>query len=105
MKKILTKKGFTLIELIVVIAILAILAAILIPSLTGYLQRAEAARDEANARAYYSEVALAAAVGDDPTTIVEPADLTCSFTWAAGSTVVSDFTCDNAAGDGPWTFQ
>jgi type IV pilus assembly protein PilA len=54
MKKILTKKGFTLIELIVVIAILAILAAILIPSLTNYLERANDARDQANARAYYT---------------------------------------------------
>ena len=30
------KKGFTLVELIVVLVILAILAALLIPALTGY---------------------------------------------------------------------
>lgn len=58
MKKILTKKGFTLIELIVVIAILAILAAILIPSLTNYLAKATQAKDQANARSYYSAVVL-----------------------------------------------
>lgn len=58
MKKILTKKGFTLIELIVVIAILAILAAILIPSLTNYLAKATQAKDQANARSYYSTVVL-----------------------------------------------
>jgi prepilin-type N-terminal cleavage/methylation domain-containing protein len=34
------KKGFTLVELIVVLVILAILAAILIPTLTGYIQKA-----------------------------------------------------------------
>ena len=33
-------KGFTLVELIVVLVILAILAAILIPTLTGYIQKA-----------------------------------------------------------------
>lgn len=35
------KKGFTLIELIVVLVILAILAALLIPALTGYIDRAK----------------------------------------------------------------
>ncbi len=35
------KKGFTLIELIIVIAILAILAAILIPNMIGYLDKAK----------------------------------------------------------------
>lgn len=34
------KKGFTLVELIVVLVILAIMAAILVPALTGYIDRA-----------------------------------------------------------------
>ena len=34
------KKGFTLVELIVVLVILAILAALLVPALTGYIDRA-----------------------------------------------------------------
>lgn len=34
------KKGFTLVELIVVLVILAILAAILVPALTGYIDKA-----------------------------------------------------------------
>lgn len=76
MKKILTKKGFTLIELIVVIAILAILAAILIPSLMNYIDRANDAKDEANARSLYSQVMLEFATDPeyDPSTMVVPKD-------------------------------
>ena len=39
-RKKLNKKGFTLVELIVVLVILAILAALLIPALTGYIDKA-----------------------------------------------------------------
>lgn len=59
MKKLLrNKKGFTLIELIVVIAILAILAAILIPSLLNYMKAANKAQAESNARTKLTENAL-----------------------------------------------
>jgi len=57
MKK-LNKKGFTLIELIVVIAILAILAAILIPAITGYITKATNGKDQANCRSIYAETAM-----------------------------------------------
>ncbi|MEG0292331.1 MAG: prepilin-type N-terminal cleavage/methylation domain-containing protein [Anaerovoracaceae bacterium] len=40
-KAIRNKKGFTLVEVIVVLVILAILAAILIPSMVGYINKAE----------------------------------------------------------------
>lgn len=46
-----TKHGFTLVELIVVLVILAILAALLIPALTGYIDKARKSQVVAETRA------------------------------------------------------
>lgn len=45
-------KGFTLVELIVVLAVLAVLAGLLVPSLTGYIDKAKKAKSLANAKGF-----------------------------------------------------
>ena len=49
-KRNLDNKGFTLVELIVVLVILAILAAILVPALLGYIDQAKSKQSMINAR-------------------------------------------------------
>ena len=50
------KKGFTLIELIVVVAILVALMLMLVPKLTGFTKDATITANEANARAIYTAI-------------------------------------------------
>ena len=55
MKKRLNKKGFTLIEMLVVIAIIAVLVAIIIPVVVSSTDKADAAVDAANLRSVLGE--------------------------------------------------
>ncbi len=51
------QKGFTLMEMLIVIAIIAILIAIAIPIFSGQLENAREATDAANIRSAYAEAA------------------------------------------------
>lgn len=55
-KKTRNDKGFTLVELIVVLVILAILAAILVPALLGYIDKAKEQQDVLNAKSYLTAI-------------------------------------------------
>ena len=51
-----SKKGFTLVELIVVLVILAVLAAMLVPALIGYIDRAKKEKEFQAASTVYAAV-------------------------------------------------
>lgn len=60
MKRQRNKKGFTLAELLIVVAIIAVLVAISIPIFTRQLEKSREGTDLANVRAAYAEVMVAA---------------------------------------------
>lgn len=51
------KKGFTLVELVVVIAIIGVLAAILVPSMMGYVKKSRLKTANGNAKTAYNAIA------------------------------------------------
>ena len=75
------KKGFTLIEMLVVIAIIAILVAIIIPTVTSATTKAAAATNAANLRSLIAEATTDYIAGvDDNTGLVAYTASTKSFT-------------------------
>lgn len=69
------KKGFTLAELLIVVAIIAVLVAIAIPVFTAQLEKSREAVDAANIRAKYAEL-MADAITDGETEITKTVKLT-----------------------------
>ena len=92
------KKGFTLIELIVVIAILGILAALAIPRFTGTLKSSKEKTDLATIRVIESAVQLyTAETGGTPTTIddLDPEYLDATkLKWANGTLITGNIPTD-----------
>ena len=70
LKKLNNKKGFTLMEMLIVVAIIAVLVAIAIPVFNGALTKSKEAADVANVRALYAEwqVGILTENKDIPTT-------------------------------------
>lgn len=64
MRKMKNSKGFTLMEMLIVVAIIAILVAIMIPTMTSALEKARDAADAANLRSAYAE-AMVKLIQDD----------------------------------------
>jgi prepilin-type N-terminal cleavage/methylation domain-containing protein len=93
MKRRNNKKGFTLAELLIVVAIIAVLTAIAIPVFSGQLVKAKEGADMANVRAAYAE-AVTAYLSDgtdyptsyNGTTLNFPEKLT---VWSASGDVLS----------------
>jgi type IV pilus assembly protein PilA len=113
MKK-MNNKGFSLIELIIVIAIMAVLVAVIAPNLTGYIGKSKVNTDKSNADTI--ESALTTCLQDyttdeligalkDPagyTTIDEIVSITDANAAASKATVPSDF---NKTATGATTFE
>ena len=78
-------KGFTLMEMLIVVAIIAVLVAIAIPVFTNQLEKAREATDEANIRSAYAEV------------------MACALTDSATGTNSVNRTDDTATGVATWT--
>ena len=89
------KKGFTLIEMLVVIAIIAILVSVVIPVVGNSTEKAKAATDAANLRAVYAELNIHVLNGDktipeilsaasNPTSKMDPDAVICAVFDAPG---------------------
>lgn len=100
------EKGFTLAELLIVVAIIGVLVAISIPIFTSQLEKSREAVDEANIRSAYAEV-MSAALTDSKkaegkvqytgTTYSEDVVLTQKVDgWATGITNIGGVTVDDS---------
>lgn len=74
------RKGFTLAELLIVVAIIAVLVAVAIPVFTSQLEKSREATDAANIRSAYAVIQSAALMQDDQETIGKNDNANVTFT-------------------------
>ena len=91
------KKGFTLIEMLVVIAIIAVLVAIVIPVVGSATEKAKEAADAANIRAAIAEVTTVALM--DGEEAANDLDKTVTMTQGTEGFVTEDLTSIGGADD------
>ena len=77
------EKGFTLAELLIVVAIIGVLVAISIPIFTSQLEKAREATDLANIRSAYAEVQTAALTDLGATSEFTTGDKDGAYVWTA----------------------
>lgn len=82
------KKGFTLVELVVVIAIIGVLAAILVPSMMGYVKKSRLKTANGNAKTAYNTAA--GALADLETSGVQVSSIANSVDCTNGTTSIPD---------------
>ena len=66
MRKMKNSKGFTLMEMLIVVAIIAVLVAVMIPVMTNALEKSREAADLANTRSAYAQLLVCGLTEEDP---------------------------------------
>ena len=85
-----SKKGFTLVELIIVVAVIALLAAVLIPTFSSLISKANQAKDEALVSNLNKAVALSTEKYDNVHDVLEAVQANAGFDVAKISASVSE---------------
>lgn len=95
MMKLKNRKGFTLAELLIVVAIIGVLVAISLPVFTSQLEKSRDATSVANLRSAYAEASAAYLIGDDSAN----ADVTINAKDEGGTVVVSNVKIESTDAD------
>ena len=96
------KKGFSLVELLVVIAVIGVIAAIAIPAMSGIFEKSDGAKSKRNAQSVaslYSSLRSAGATIASPSAVTIVDALQLGVTATAGAFTGSTFKSNLATGE------
>jgi type IV pilus assembly protein PilA len=109
LKRLNKREGFTLAELLIVVAIIAVLVAVSIPVFTSQLEKAREATDAANLRAAYAEQNAALLTWDGKTAIADKEVVAKQSQdgWQSGQPDIGGISTVTAkkSPDGKWTVK